>query len=183
MADKLNTQCVTPEFSTSYVNVWEAKMNDQGKLKYSLSMLFPKGTDLSEMEKCAENAIINTWGSDKSKWPKKLRMPFRDGDEDRPDDEPYVDKIFVNTSIDKKPPIVDLYRNPITDPDEFYSGCRGRAQGNFATYNNNGNVGVSFYVNSLLKTADGERFGGGPSAVSAFANYFEDAVTDSSALM
>ena len=83
------TKVTTPDFIVSYPAVFEAKENLNGVLKYSVSMIFPEDTNLSRMKKAAKAAVIAKFGNSKSDWPKKIRMPFRDGNEDRDGDGPY----------------------------------------------------------------------------------------------
>lgn len=176
----LKTNCNTPEFKASYAQgVFAAKANDQGAMKYSFVMLFPKDmTDpkeverWKEMQQCMENACINGWGPDKSRWPKKYRTPFRDGDEERDDDDHYKGMIFVSSNTDNQPEVVDRKGKDL-GPKDFYSGCFARAQVNFKVYKTKGNVGVSCYVNAVIKMRDGDRIGGGVSASKAFAEFFD----------
>jgi hypothetical protein len=63
---------------------------------------------------------------------------------------------------------------PITDEDEFYSGCYGYASVSFFAYDNGVSKGVTCGLNALLKSRDGERFGGGSSAEADFADILGD---------
>lgn len=171
MSENLNTKVITPEFKASYVNAWEPGETPNGDLKYSVSMVFSKDTDLSEMKKAAENAAIKKWGNDKSKWPKKLRKTFRDGDEERPQDSVYQNSIFVNASSKQKPGIVDEDVKPLHDQSEFYSGVIARASINFYAYDRAGNAGVAVGLNNLMKVRDGERLGGAAKAEDDFSDF------------
>ena len=105
-----------------------------------------------------------------------LKMPLRDGDEERPDNPEYANSMFVNCSSKIKPGIVDKDLNPIMSQDEFYSGCYGRASINFYAFNNAGNRGIACGLNNLQKLADGEALAGGASAEEDFggSNAFAD---------
>lgn len=170
-------QC--PEFRVSFENVHKPKaFKDGQEPKYSITMLFPKNYDLSELKRAAKNALLEKFGADQKRWPKNLRTPFRNGDEesDQPD---YAGMIFVRASSKEKPPVVDQSMNPIM-PDEvgkqkFYSGCYARASLVAFAYDTNGNRGVSFGLLAVQKTKDGERLGGRRNLAEEF-----DAVADTS---
>ena len=107
--------------------------------------------------------------------PKSLKLPLRDGDEEREDDPAYEGMYFINASTTRKPSIVDKDLNPIMSQDEFYSGCYGRASINFYAYNVN-SKGIAAGLNNLQKLKDGEPLVGGSTAEEDFGgdNAFED---------
>jgi len=74
----MSRKLVTGEFRVSFPSVFKATSFEGQDPKFGLTMLFPKSTDLSKMEKAAEEAIEEKWGN---KRPKKLAMPFKDGDD------------------------------------------------------------------------------------------------------
>lgn len=173
----------TPKFRASYAHkLFKASPNDQGVMKYSMSMIFDESqVDLSEMRKAAEAAAIEEWGKDRTKWPRNLRMPFRDGDEDRPDDPAYAGATFVGTSVNNQPEVVKIVsgedgrrRFVAIGEEEFYSGCYAIASGRFKAYKVKGNIGIGFYVNNVVKVAEGERIGGSAPAKVAFADMLDD---------
>ena len=59
--------------------------------------------------------------------------------------------------------------NAIIDPNEFYSGCYGRASVTFYPYNASGNKGIACGLNNVQKQEEGDRLGGGTSAAADFA--------------
>lgn len=61
----------------------------------------------------------------------------------------------------KRPGVVDKARQPITDQEEFYSGCYGYVSINFYPFNAKGNVGVAAGLNNVMKVKDGESLGAG----------------------
>ena len=177
MSEKLPTTVVTPEFTGSYVTVLEPRPNQSEVMKYSISMVFDKGADLTELKTAAKNACINKWGTDEKKWPKNLRSPFRDGNEKENPDELYTDRVYVNASAneDRKPGIVDQNLKPVMDADLIYSGARYRAQVSMFAYDTSGNRGVGCGLNHLMFVKHGERLGGGESAESAFSAFKKEA--------
>lgn len=167
-------KAITPEFRTSFEHVFEAHSFEGNEPKYSVTMLFDKGADLSALKKAAANAAIEKWGP-KEKWPAGLRLPFRNGDE-KTDMDGYAGKIFISASSKQRPQVIDAKKSPITKEDgTFYSGCFARASVVAFAYDKLGNKGVSFSLMNIQKLRDGERFGGRKSAVDEF-----DSVEDGS---
>ncbi|MDO4281328.1 MAG: DUF2815 family protein [Peptococcaceae bacterium] len=170
----------------SYANIFEPRaMEGQDTRKYSLSLLISKDDEemIAEakdaIKEALQKGIEETWGGKK---PAGLRLPLRDGDEERPDDEAYAGCYFINcNSPEKYPPQVVLrYRDPETgkpmrgDENTVYSGCICNVAINFYPYSAAGNKGVAAGLGNVQKWADGERLGGGPhSAEKDFE--FEDA--------
>lgn len=77
------------------------------------------------------------------------------------------------------PAIVDAKRNPITDPEDCYSGCTGNLNVVVKAYDYNGKKGVGCYLQGVQVVKKGERLDGN-SGASAFAEEdgFEVAETD-----
>lgn len=162
--------CVTPRFRVSYPQVWEANTRFEGqKKKFSITMLFDKKEDLSALKKAFTNAAIDEWGADKSKWPKKFRSPFKDGDESQ-DKIGYAGTIVVAASAneDSPPQIVDQATRPILNRGDFYAGCYARASIRAFAYDKMGNSGVSFGLINIQKLDDGPKFSGRKDAADEF---------------
>lgn len=159
-----STKVITGKVRFSYAHVFEPNAIQEGqKEKYSVSILIPK-TDkatIAKVEKAIEAAKQE--GKWNGKIPAVLKLPLRDGDAERPDDEAYEGCMFLNANSVRKPSIVDADLEPIMDKDEFYSGCFGRASINFYGYNQSGNKGVAVGLNNLQKLEDGDRLSGGGS--------------------
>ncbi len=158
---------LTGEFRLSFPNLFEPKANDQGQLKYSLTMLFPKTADLSAMKKAASAAGEKKWGTDRTKWPRGYKNPFRDGDEKEYDG--YKDHIFVGASSESKPGVVDQAVKPVTDPAKVYAGCYCRATVVAFAYEKNGNKGIAFALHNVQFLKDGAPFGSKRAASDDFA--------------
>lgn len=157
------TKVVTGEVRFSYLHVFEPHAIEEGQdKKYSVSLLIPKSDKktLNAIKKAIEAAKV----AGKAKWggkiPANLKMPLRDGDVDRPDQEEYAGHYFVNANSTNKPGIVDANVQPIIDSTELYSGCYGRASVNFYAYNVSGNKGIACGLNNIQKLRDGETLGG-----------------------
>lgn len=160
-------KCMTPKARVSYPAVFEAKSFKGQPAKFSCVFIFDKKTDLKDLKRAAFNAAIEKWGP-KEKWPKKLKMPFRDGNEDRPDTPGYEDCTFITASSKQRPGVVDQQRNQLVTEDDFYAGCYARATLIAFAYDQMGNVGVSFALQNLQKMSDGEKFGGRRNAEDEF---------------
>lgn len=165
-------KCTTPVFRASYPHLFKPNTSFEGQEpKFGITMLFPKNADLSGMKKAAQNALIEKWGSDKTKWPKKLRNPFRDGDAEK-DSEEYKGVWFISATSKKQPGVVNQQLEPIisesTDSDGFYAGCFARATLIAFAYDTAGNKGVSFALQNVQKVKDGKPFSGRKSASEDF---------------
>lgn len=120
MADKANnpTKVITGKCRLSFEHIWKpSKMDEDSQAKYSASIIIPK-TDAATLAKikAAQEAAVKD--GVQSKWegkkPAKLKLPLRDGDEDRPDDPNYVGCYFLNATSNNKSGIVDLSRQEIS---------------------------------------------------------------------
>jgi len=118
----------------------------------------------------AKKDSVSKWGG---KIPANLKLPLRDGDIDRPEDEAYADSYFFNANSRQAPQVVDKNVQPILDQSEVYSGCYGRISVNFYGFNNNGNRGIAAGLGNIQKLRDGESLGGRSNAEEDF-----DAVAD-----
>ena len=140
-----------------------------------MSAIIPKSDTetIGKIKKAIEHAkkdSISKWGG---KVPANLKLPLRDGDIDRPEDEAYVDSYFFNANSRQAPQVVDKNVQPILDQSEVYSGCYGRISVNFYGFNNNGNRGIAAGLGNIQKLRDGESLGGRTNAEDDF-----DAVTE-----
>lgn len=178
------TKVVTGKVRLSYVNIFKARSFEAGgDEKYSVCVLIDKN-DKTTLKKIAaaieaakKDGIANKWGG---KLPAKLKMPLRDGDEERAHEaEEYEGMYFLNANSNQKPGIVDKNLNEILDSTEVYSGCYGRVSVNFYPYNFNGSKGIAVGLNNVQKLEDGEPLGATrASAESDFADSRPDIADD-----
>ena len=100
-----------------------------------MSLIIPKSDTktLSAINEAVNAAIEEGKGKFGGKIPNKavLKLPLRDGDIDRPDDEAYANSYFINANSNTAPQIVDRNVNPILDRSEVYSGVYARVSINF----------------------------------------------------
>ena len=178
MAKKITsaTKLVIP-CRISFANIFEPKSINGSEAKYSVSCLIPKDDKKTllaihkAVEAAKEDGKVRKWGG---KIPPNLKLPLRDGDIDRPDDEAYADSYFINASSREQPGVVDRKRVPITDPLALYSGCYVRASINLYPFNANGNRGIAAGLGNLQFWCDGEPLNGRMKAEDEF-----DALDDS----
>ncbi len=176
MSNQTDTKVVTGKVRFSYANVWEPKSINGGEEKYSVSLIIPKSDKktIKDIEKAVEAAKKAGMPKFGGKIPSNLKMPLRDGDIDREEDENYADSYFINANCKTKPGIVDKKGQPIIDSTEFYSGCYGHASITFYAFNSNGNKGIACGLNNLMKVEDGEPLGGRSRAEDDFVDLIED---------
>jgi len=180
MADNKNvspTKVVIP-CRISFANIWEPKSINGSEEKYSVSCIIPKA-DKKTLAKI-ENAIEAAKQAGKEKkWsgkiPPNLKLPLRDGDIDRPDDEAYANAMFINASSKDAPQIVDRKVDPILDPMDCGSGDYCNVSVNFYAFNANGNRGVAAGLGNIQLIKHGERLAGKASAASDFTEVEDDA--------
>lgn len=170
------SKVITNKVRFSYLNAWEPKSIEGGTPKYSVSLIIPKSDTktIAEIKSAIEQAKKDGAQKFGGKIPANLKLPLRDGDIDRPDDEAYANSYFVNANSTTKPGVVDKDVKPILDQSELYSGCYGRASVVFYAFNQNGNKGIACGLQNLQKLADGEPLGGKAKAEDDFGAFESD---------
>lgn len=160
------TKVTTPQAILSYPHLFEPN-TPPGATEpvYSCALVFPKGTDLSELKKAALAAAQEKFGNKAESLIRdgKLRMPFRTDAEDKGYPE---GSTFMNVKNKQRPGIVSIYPGPdgkplpINDEGQIYAGCKVRASLRAYAYDVSGNKGVAFSLGNMQKMADGERLDG-----------------------
>ena len=168
----MKTKVITGIVRLSYANVWEPKSVNGGKEKYSVSIIIPKEDTkaLDEIKKAIDAAIEEGKGKFGGKIPNKasLKIPLRDGDIDRPDDEAYKNSYFINANSITPPQVVVKNVKPILEHSEIYSGVYARVSINFYAFNSSGNKGIACGLGNIQKIRDGEPLGGRTNAEDEF---------------
>lgn len=165
---------VTAKVRLSYAHIWTPQAAQEGgEPKYSLSIIIPKSdkATIKAIEEATKAAAELGKAKLGGKIPATLKVPLRDGDAEREDDEAYLNSLFLNASSKSKPQIVDADVNPILDQDQVYSGCYARVSLRFYAYNSNGSKGVAAGLGNIQKLADGEPLGGKRSAEADFGAF------------
>ncbi|MDA8227024.1 MAG: DUF2815 family protein [Desulfitobacterium hafniense] len=171
------TKVITGIVRLSYANVHEPKSINGGAEKFSASLIIPKSDTktIAAINAAVDVAIEEGRGKFGGKIPNKatLKLPLRDGDIDRPDDEAYADSYFVNANSNSAPEIVNKALNPIMSRSEVYSGVYARVSVNFYAFNSNGNRGIACGLGNIQKIRDGEPLGGKSSAADDFTSDYD----------
>ena len=154
----------------SFLHCWEPDSVKDGEPKYSVSAIIPK-SDTKTVDaiilsiEAAKHEALSKWGG---KVPPNLKMPLRDGDVDRPEDDAYAGCYFLNANSREKPQVVDSHVQAILDQTAVYSGCYGRITVTFYGYNSNGNRGIAAGLGNIQKLKDGASLGGRAKASEEF---------------
>lgn len=171
---------VTPIGRVSFPQLFEARAfeDDPKKEKYfQTDLIFDEEDDFKKpykgkkkqtvsMKRAVLNAKIDQWGEDREDWPEFRNKTFKDGN-DRKDSQSdevlkgYEDKVFITARSGEKfqPRVVNSAGEPVEE-DEVYGGCYARAHLLARPYAVGDNFGVRFILLALMKTDDGEKFGG-----------------------
>ena len=173
------TKVVTGLVRLSYANVWEPKVPTEGATpKYSVSLIIPKSDTetIAKINEAINAAIDEGVGKFGGKKPNRaaLKLPLRDGDVEREDDDAYANAYFINANSVTAPQIVDTKVQPILDRGEVYSGVYARVSINFYAFNSNGNRGIACGLGNIQKVRDGEPLGGKTNASAEFGTLDED---------
>lgn len=176
MSNTVNATKVIVPCRFSYLHCWEPDSVNGGDPKYSVSAIIPKSDTktINAIKAAVEQAkkdSVSKWGG---KVPANLKLPLRDGDIDRPDDEAYANSYFFNANSRQAPQVVDARVQPILDQSEVYSGCYGKISVTFYGYNSNGNRGIAAGLGNIQKLKDGESLGGRSSAADDFQTEEEE---------
>lgn len=165
------SRCRTPEFRVSYPHVFKPQApKETDKKKYSVTMLFPKDSDLGGLKEAIKQAKIAHYGP-KENWPDELQSPVTDGDNPKhAEKEGYKGHWIIKASSneDQKPVVVDENVEPIIDVSKFYAGCYAVAHVLATRWEYMGKEGIMFILDGVQKTRDGKSFGGKKSASEMF---------------
>lgn len=159
----MSENVMTPRARVSFPNLFKPSKPKgapaEQEEKYSVTLLFDKGEDLSKLKKACADAAKEKWGDSV---PANLRSPFRDQGEKEFDG--YVPgAIFINISSKQKPGVVDASVQDILDESEVYAGCYGRATVRAYAYGGKGTTfapGVALGLQNFQKLEDGESLAG-----------------------
>ena len=170
MSNSKNTNKVIVPCRFSFLHCWEPDSVNGSEPKYSVSAIIPKSDTatvnaIKAAIEVAKKESASKWGG---KIPPNLKLPLRDGDIDRPEDEAYAGCYFLNANSRQAPQVVDSRVEPILDQSEVYSGCYGKLSVTFYAYNTNGNRGIAAGLGNIQKLRDGESLGGRAKASEEF---------------
>lgn len=176
----------TPEFRVSFNHMFDGKENDAGKVKFGCTMLFAEGETLKHIKAMATTIMVDKFGEDKTKWPKKFHKPWQDQSKNDAENEeregkPYdgykSGNLMLNCmSAEDAPEVVDQKLQAVIEKRKVYSGCWGIGNIDlfwFEAKNKQGvvtNKGITSSLNCFQKTRDDAPLGGGarPQASAVF---------------
>lgn len=169
---------VTKVGRMSFASLFTPKANDSGgEPKYEATLIFPAGTDLSDIEKEIDRAATAAWGDKKPAMLKKMRSyPIKSNENatDREGDRRggYEDDkgFHVQFKSTSKPKVVGREKDPVTGSlleltkDEIWSGCWVRGSfSSFAGIHDEGGPYVYMGLSNIQLIKKDEAFGAGPS--------------------
>ena len=135
--------------------------------KYSICLLIPKG-DIETLNKYQRALEAAYEDGDKKLMSGKtkptlhtLTCPLHDGNVEKPGQEAFADRFYLNAKNSEKVSVVDRDLNPI-DPSEIYSGCIVNASITMSAFKTDFSKGISAYLNGIQLIKKGERIGWGP---------------------
>ena len=176
----------TAKCRLSYPHIFKPQKprNPTDALKYSAVLLFDKKDkdgnviDMSQIKNSLEDAKLQAFGPDKTKWPKKLESPVSNGDApEHADREGYKGCWVVKANCKAefgKPYVVSNRKDengkwiPITEEKELYPGCYVRVTMVPNVWEYMGKRGVSFILDGVQKLAEGKPFSSKKSAEAVF---------------
>lgn len=165
---KNDTVALTPEATIVWPDLFEPISFKGGEEHYRALLLIEKDADLTPINEAIRAAMLKKFPGQSEDFYERLRKPVRNGaekaidDNGNPDCESfYYNRYFINVKSKYQPQIVNIYNEPITNPDDLYGGCIVRAYLSFFSYDHAGNTGVSCSLRALVKVADGDPVGGG----------------------
>lgn len=189
---KDSCRVVTPKGRLSYPFLFEPSEGEDGKRKYRTQLLVPKKNkdgediDFTKINTAIRNCKTIVWGKDKTKWPKNLGSPIRDGDGEDFKEENSKGKmvtkpgykgmwvISASSNEQAQPKIIDVDKEEITVPSDVYAGCYARLQLIAQEWTWKKKQGIMFVLDGVQKLADGEPFGEKRSAKDMFNEELSD---------
>ena len=161
----MSTRVVLKNAVASFPNLFEPQGMQGTEPKYSITLLFDKSADLSDLRAACDAAIAKKWPDPASR-PAKIDMPVLDGDEkrdtsgnQRPE---FIGKKYcgAKAKVSHPPKVIMQDLQPCMDATEFYGGAIVNASVTAFGWTFGGRSGVSLGLNAVQKVSDGEKFGG-----------------------
>jgi hypothetical protein len=175
----------TPRALGCYVTLAKPRAMETGKEpEYSIALLWPKSTDLTDLRNAINEAAVSKWGPAAPRLlGTKLKTPLKDGNlkvnDDGEVDPIYKDKWYVNARSKQRVPIVGVDLQPV-DPSEVYSGCFFHAQLRFYPFdwNKGQSRGVGCGLQNIMLVGKGKRIDGRETAEQAFKDFQPEVMDD-----
>lgn len=143
----------------------------KGKIYYRTDVLFDQDDpQLAVLKKKINSVRVKTWGDDKEEWPDGARKRFIQDGNEREDQPTYADKSFITVSTQQGVSVVDPKGKPFS-PQMVKGGMSAKVAINISPWDNDGEEGMSIYLQAVMVDPSKERlpgFGGGKSAKKLF---------------
>jgi hypothetical protein len=143
--------------------------------KYSMQVILDKSdvVQINKIRQACEKVARAKFG-DKVKLT-TLKMPMRDGDDER-DEAHYENCLFFNANSDRKPG-VNNRQNTVATADQLdelcFSGAYFHVSVTFYPFDRSGNKGIAVGLNNVMLNKAGDRLDGTVAAGSDFINFAE----------
>lgn len=156
----------------SFVQLWEPKADKKGDKFYSCCVMVPKSdkATVKAIKEATEAAKSAKWGT---KAPKGLKLPLRDGDEEK-DGPEFEGMYFFNCKTKSKPGIIDAKREEILDEGEVYSGVWGKVLVDLYPFEGDEAKGIAVGLKAFQKLKDDAPLSGGGWSADDFEDEEED---------
>ena len=170
-----NSVLLTPKGIITFPTLFKARAANEGaEPRFSINILFDpaaqKSAEYAALRAAVKAAIIKTWGQEKFNdkgFMGRLRSPFREAAE-KSYEGYQAGWTFISAWSKQQPGVVDGRLQDMTES-EVWSGQIGRLEVNPFTYQQQGNIGVSFGLNNVQITrTDTPRLDGRRKASSVF---------------
>lgn len=181
MSKEVPGKLILGPVEVGYVHVFQPYKGQGTEAKYSLVIIIPKSA--TELVANIKNAIKEAYARGQAEvWNGKgpdattCKIPLRDGDKEKPDDEVFKGCYFINASSKTAPGLIDKANRDLRlegREDEMYSGMKAYVSVTFYPFSNSGNKGIACGLNNVMKFADGPHRGGRSSASNDFAELIE----------
>jgi hypothetical protein len=166
---------ITPTFRIAFHSLLRPhKFDNEKDEKYKIGMLFPKGTDLSDLKKKTLKYAKAAFGTKPTK--EQLKYTWTKIDEDNKYGEEFTGCIFIKAKSFTKLALLDEDREEVIDPGEIYKGRQARAVMHPFYYEDPSPGGISFDLDAVQLLDHDERIGGegGYSVDEAKADFSDD---------
>ena len=172
----MSTRTVLKNAVASFPNLFEPSGMPGTEPKYSITLLFDKDADLSELKAVCDAAIQKKW-PDAASRPAKIDMPMADGDlkldaSGKQRDE-FKGKKYCSAKakVSHPPKVIMQDLQPCMDATQFYGGAIVNVSVTAYGWTFGGKNGVSLGLNTVQKVSDGEKFGGSVDVADEFSAF------------
>lgn len=186
--EKKNGNMVTPLFRAAFVALLKPKgmsNNPEGEKKYSVTMIFPKGTDHKPLKDYIMRIAKEKWGEKGADIIKRQEASdkriFKDGSLMAEKYAGFEEGVpYLSASNKEKPNLVGTQAGPsgtlveLTEESDFVSGYYAIASVRPYCWDNKFGKGVSLSLQNVQKIKEGERLGGGRSKANEDFEPIED---------